>query len=1096
MKLTLSKSLMSVATAALLVTGFTGCNNSESTTGSSYTKTQAKGTVTGTVMDTNGNPLSGVTVSLAGETTTTDAGGIYVFKDVPVTNVAGADASTANGWLLVTISAPSGYLGATVTVKPEAQIDDAEGHLTEGQAVNGYETFIDGFLAQAGTAVLPKLDSSASGAVRLATGEAVGGVEVRLDFTTNSTSSTASEQQDSVSTTYAVSTYTVTTAADGSFAFPEIPSDSTFRIYVPGYTVYSTDQASSNSFTTNNEGLQALGNVHVSPITSSDTVAPTVASVSHAFGLYNGGLMLDQTVGNQITINFSESMMAVSNVADYVKVYGGTDGNTALTVTDVTISGKQMTITLSAPIVEGDKIDVFVQREAYLSDLAGNLLAFTGITANDEYASMEDNVDLIDLGADCAQGCEDGSLDYLSCTAGGRVIYFDLYAYRQLNTMAEAATDGVQMELNTDVNRTASSELSQLETYSNAFNDVYGMADDAIFQLNNVSENRDTTPNNVANRLSALAQALTGNTPDPYNTDTARISFVASNAPAYQITVPDPDATCTATNLTIHVAAGSCASVDGGGTTYTVSGFAEGETVELVIGGVQHGDTVVITPIDDLCKPGTALDVALVDNVAPTTVLQNSYCVGNSVHGGLGSVVAFGNGGELTNPYDASGTLGIPALFVTPGLLDNLDVNGVDILAENNPNVYGDNNLTQELYVHNWADNNYTNRAVYDATDYEEFITALGRTVGVSFSEDVDLTGVTPTYTGTTVSNYQVKNNVTHNDTGAVIDEQDLVHFDTTDVLSLANDNDGEIMSFEGILDLAGNAADASAKVVTIDAMPPFVTRALFDGENVTITFDEAIQLVDGVTVLTINGKDATYSEAAATWVLNADATVLTLPGAEFAGGLTQSDFSLDHEYDESALYGLDAGDYRHAELVFSNVQDVHGNSWDSWRSSIAETDCSAEVNGPDSFAIISNIGEFEVTTNTNGFIETDDNATQQTIVWTFNQTIKTGTGEFFTACDTTQNGATTINEWFEYVDVVEPADYNLSDFVGSPTFTLAADCKRITFTFTGTNSTAGLVIDANDIVRTKTGKVFTSAVDETQNNGLTATANDDPALP
>jgi len=652
-------------------------------------------------------------------------------------------------------------------------------------------------------------------------------------------------------------------------------------------------------------------------------------------------------------------------------------------------------------------------REAMLTDLEGNPLVFNGhaVDENGEWPVL--NLDT------CSGGCEDGRLNYLTCTASSRALKFTLMAHAELNLAAEAASDGVQMELDTDVTRTASSDLNTLEQYSNAFNDVRPNGE-RIGQLNNVSADRNDHV--VAHRLEDLESALTGGSTD-VDTDVARVQFVANDATTYVISVPNPDATCTPSDLSVNVTAGSCATVESGMYGWTVSGFTPGETVEIIISGVQDGDKVVITPTDDLCKTGTPLEVALKDNVAPTTVLQNSY-IGGTVYGGLGSVVAFGEGGELTNPYNAGGSLGMPALYITPGLLDNLDANGHDILGENSYTV-GDETLMQELYVHNYAENNYSADPVYDATDWEEFIKHLGRKVGVAFSEDVDLSGVTPTFAGTGVSGYTVVNNVSYDDAGHTVD-RDLVVFDASDVLDLANNQTEKVMSFEGIKDLAGNAADASAKVMVLDGMPPFVTRAIYDGEKVQITFNEPIVLegswlpagvwIEGSTPVWYDDTDTTP------WTLDATHTILTI-NANDIPGLNATTFAATHDYDEASLYGLPAGSYKHAILHTNFIEDAHGNSWVNWAAKDrdwgwydqpydASNNYYADLTPSPffiSFAMISNIGDFTVDVDNHAFVEGTDH---QTITWTFNQPVRTGTADdFFASCGDTITDAT--QNWY-----------------------------------------------------------------------------------
>ena len=119
-----------VALAVVLSLGLAACGDSDGDAGSTSvsesvvegnggnTVEQAQGTgsVQGTVLDTNGLPVMGATVSLAGQSVVTDASGYYYFTDVPVSGVSGANDSATATPYTVTITAPEGYAGATVSV--------------------------------------------------------------------------------------------------------------------------------------------------------------------------------------------------------------------------------------------------------------------------------------------------------------------------------------------------------------------------------------------------------------------------------------------------------------------------------------------------------------------------------------------------------------------------------------------------------------------------------------------------------------------------------------------------------------------------------------------------------------------------------------------------------------------------------------------------------------------------------------------------------------------------------------------------------------------------------------------------------------------
>ena len=86
------KSMISIAAASILAVGFTGCGDSDDVVNDTNEATlinTPKGTVTGLVQDTNGNPLNGVKVYLAdkGVGTLIQWGGqaVHEFRDLGFT---------------------------------------------------------------------------------------------------------------------------------------------------------------------------------------------------------------------------------------------------------------------------------------------------------------------------------------------------------------------------------------------------------------------------------------------------------------------------------------------------------------------------------------------------------------------------------------------------------------------------------------------------------------------------------------------------------------------------------------------------------------------------------------------------------------------------------------------------------------------------------------------------------------------------------------------------------------------------------------------------------------------------------------------------
>lgn len=1112
----IKKSMISIAAATVLITGMSGCGDSTSTsndtsvtdaTNSGTKITNPKGTVTGLVQDTNGNPLAGVVVYLADMTTTTNAGGLYTFNDVSVTNTVGADAATANNILSLTIAAPAGYIGATVRVSPSAQLDSAEGATT----TSGTETFIDGYMAQAGTAVLPALNSSVTGVLRdFATGAVIANTEIVLDFTNGGTAAaTAQEQaQDGVATTYAVSTYRATTDANGAYSFESIPSDSTFTAYVPGYAL--TAGTPVIGFNTDAETALTLADSTVTKIVSSDTIAPLIASVAGSINSVAKTsttantaanlLMLEDDTRQIITLNFTESIANLSqnneNATKSVTVYDWTNSTYIdLSAADaVVISGNTLTLTLPNALTDAQEIDVNLLITDFKDD-AGNKLVITDALAP---AGIDDN------------------LNYIADTSGlGQAVRVSLIAYNDLNTNAISVTAQAQQEK--DTVGTSADGFDAQRAYSNAFNDT------SLPTANIAQLNADESAARLT-RLSA-AQAITATV----TANTARFTFTPSGAASYNVDVKNAAGVAVAPVLDVNRVSVAAAPVLTG-TTLNVVSDTTVTPVELVLTAANMGDVITITPLDDFGYTGTPVTIALVDNVAPTTVLQESYMNAQSVSAAAGVVSQFGDGGELTNNFGQAAGAGTPILALTPGLLDNLDAAGNNILSDNTF-ATGDQTLLRELEVHNGKNTAtpparvITQATVYDATAYPVFAANLSRKIGVAFSEDVNLSGVTPSYNGSdiTAGSYVAINDVTVDDagvaaTGSAVGTEaglganvDLVEFATTNVLDLANNNHGKVLSFDGIKDNSGNVAD-NADVVLSDNMPPFVTKSTYDGDLVLV-FNEAITTPTTAVPVTINVRNLTNTKSTnltltdlnkvtgttSNWSLSTDGKTLTIGSpiialSPIAGGVLGDTLSTLFDagsYIESAVSG-DTVSRQHAIVTFANVQDTAAgktNSWSEWTTLATQDigDAKFDLVMP-SFAAIDMIGEFKFDTTATKFkIGTALNTTQE-VVWTFTHPIKVDiagnplvTDVFFDVNDAgvTLSGVTNIitateaaisSAWVNAIGTVDAYSETLGGVVYDSTIlgydgfeassiddantqmTLSSDRKTVTLSFRSTN--------------------------------------------
>ena len=639
------------------------------------------------------------------------------------------------------------------------------------------------------------------------------------------------------------------------------------------------------------------------------------------------------------------------------------------------------------------------------------------------------------------------------------------------------------VDANGDIN-----DVGLLQALNNAFNDVIdsNIPNNIIAQMN-ASDDDDMNGDDAAQRLSALGTVSLG-VAVVVVTDVPRIAFVPFGAAAYIIKVTRAGSDVNLANANVNVqngltVAAGTANVNATATTLITPADAASVTaVEFTIaaGTVRVGDILTITPIDDL---GTYTSYTLKDNVAPTTILQNSYGLGNSIS-------------AIADTMYTHASVGTPYLAITAGLLDNKNAIGELV----NGIVASDNALTAELYTLNTI-NTYTslpyissNSGMYDSTAWNTFDrdSNLERIVGVAFSEDIDLNGITPVTSGITfLSNWQVFNDAIMDDDGMAIN-QDFIYFTAANIITLANIDTGKVIDFTGISDTAKTpnvtTTASNARVVLLDRMPPFVTSASFDGSNVVITFNEPIKTLANGETFTITGaatRTATYSTAnIAKYVFSNSNKTLTIAATEFAG-LTKADFNLA-SYVESA-YGSVAR--AHAALSWT-VNDAKGNDWATDNAGVAAP----------KFAVAEMIGNFTVTTNASAFLGANNTTTTvQTVVWTFAHPIRTSNVADLmngVVADASGNFVWTgaldlasIQAWFEGVVVSAGATTTVKD-IAAPNATslvLSSDKKTLTFKFTTTADIA-----AGGSVRMVSTKTIVSNTDTTQTvdgNALAATA-------
>lgn len=976
-----------VALAVVLSLGLAACGDTEGDAGSTSTSTSntvvdatqnevasesdLTGTVQGVVVDSNGNPLEGVMVYLGDAETTTNAGGQYTFSDVAVTNVSGVnneggeveDSTTST--LIITIGGTDAYLGALVTVTPEAQVNNTGGTgvVTGTNSDTTIQTFIDGFTAQAGTATLPLLNAGAYGYVRdCATGQTLAETAdlFSLDFVSlSATEDTAVGEQTTISEN------NVTFGADenGEFSITGLAANSTYSISAKeGWKISGGDLLNSDddTFTTNSEGSSAfLQTIEVCPVDFTAVVtppkAPYIKSINGQIGTSVVGVVatgvalsdlettaaivppatvgvtsvnpvdakyaaLTQGVVNDFVINFSEEMASVFDMSEArVKVIAP-GSSTSTSILDATVAlstdGKSATVTFATDLAEGSKVDVWFPH-------------WIARDANDDLYLVDNNAIVFDSVGVVVSGSDKAFYSHA---------YFCTFS-KPGNEASVLLSPQVF-----DADTTEDGGSADLAGYSTAFQDNYDNTTGLITQLNDGDSASGT-------RLAALA--LARGTTVTVDQDYAVVEFDDSAAASLIWDVNGTPYTSTGTTVTPASSA------------FTI--VMNGSQKEAHFDGVAHNHVVSVTPVNgfgDVIAAGK-VSVTVVDAIAPTTVLQESYNItdtgipaprsGQDVVSSGTANASFGNGGEISAPGTTATAAGEPIIHIQPRHLAG-QTNGADDrnnefnslvagmsarLTTGEIAALGGSVLAQTAISSSVIVNTATERfPIYDATAYAGW-TAIPATIGVAFNENVTLTTTPPSFGGsTTLSGYTVLNNVAVN-----VDGQpslvDLVTFDTADVLALSLDAGADLGFVGSVTDSRANVSTANAQVFIQDTFPPMMTAAVWNGDTLVLTFNEAPVVTTGIaaSITVINpASTATAPQAIPVTIGNTGnavivGNVMTISLTSGQNVLVANNFvaGANNEFayndDASTTNNLPEGEH-HALISWDNIADATGNQW------------------------------------------------------------------------------------------------------------------------------------------------------------------------
>lgn len=363
-----------------------------------------EGTISGTLLDSNGAPIVGASVEYdepddgkAQISTLTDDTGAFALTDVGIVAASGPDGNDANGPILLTVTPPAGpeTLGAVISLSPAAQA---------GAAAQN-ELFGDGYNIDAGDIRIPRLDKVIQGTARnAATGAPVPEVQIALSFLDIQFDP---QLQSGVSVEYRSDTNLIAkTGSDGAFSFDAAANDSCLQMLIAGLSIDSISGSAADCqlgtpdtrdpdalylATATDPDLVNLGSVFVSGFVNSDNVAPVVASIPGVLDASVSPAPLQSGVTGAapsgLQLRFSEPMQDVIAAGDVAVTYGAGEQQVTATVRSATLTDNTLlTIILSAALPQGETVSVHLLRESFL-DLAGNTIGLSSAIAYDTLTS-------------------------------------------------------------------------------------------------------------------------------------------------------------------------------------------------------------------------------------------------------------------------------------------------------------------------------------------------------------------------------------------------------------------------------------------------------------------------------------------------------------------------------------------------------------------------------------------------------------------------------------------------------------------------------------------------------------------------------------
>ena len=1005
--------------------------------------------ILGLVQDTNGNPVVGASVSIGSATTTTDGNGAYAIANVPVTGFTGSTGAATATAIQVSIVPAAGFLSATVSVSPQAStivqtIDGASGN-TEDALLAIVTT--DGLAVSAGITVVPALQSTVTGVLRNAeNGLPVEGAVIGLELLGVNTVVQQQVQNAGAGTSYGVSSYQAATGPGGVFTFTNLPVDAEYDLAIEGWVfaaqaggVTGTTALSGAKFSTTPEVTnQNIGTITADLITSSDGIAPFVTSVNGVVVNNVTGILNDDLDGTQgLTINFSEPLQQLVD-ANSIYVYN-TTLNAVIAVDSFALSadGTSLTITATNAIAQGDTFEIYLSVVDF-QDVAGNAIVESDNTTNATF-----------------QGVTNPKYDLAAGVTSVGTIKLTLQTFADPVTQAGAVVGLTQL-----LTDGGSSNFELLQTLNSTFADVdtgtIRGTDTTIEQLNVVE---------AETRLNALA-ATTYSEPGltsglaSVETNVARVQFTidaTTESDIYLLALTNESGAAKNVNVVATALVGTVTNDGTQAVTLTLTaGFAG--TADLLLVGVEPNDTITISSITSFGTVDGVASRPLTDQVAATTVLQNSYGQGLKSNATVG--LNYGDGGELADLTPAA--LGAPILNITPRLLTpqaggNLALpvgetwDAVQALMQDDIAPVG----TEDVSLASIASG-------FSAYDQQAFAAwSVGsRKIGIAVSEDVSLTGTPAEDAGQVLSGWTAQNDVILNDL-EVANSADLINVTVPDVIDFANNDHGSTIDFTGVMsDLSGNPTLAAnnAKVVVRDLMPPMLTSAIYNGEQIVLTYNENVVVPDG-TIFTLDGIAGDVPITSSEVNTTVSGSTVTLSRADFTGQDLDSEAVFDRgTFDHDGT--ITTADTSHSIIYAADVEDVLGTSWANW-------DGVANLVDIPGIAIRDNEGAFLL----DSAIPTAGTATTFTVTYVFSHRIDISNSNLGAEANPNQiSGTEIVNRFGIAGSTVDPSSTGSLDSTGRAltinfvTTAAYAPASAVTVIGTGANLIAvASEWDAND---------------------------------